>query len=40
MKFCDAGNAEMIARWNYITDITPEHEAEMVSGKLTLTYLT
>jgi hypothetical protein len=29
--FCDAGNAEMTARWNYITDITPEHEEEMVN---------
>ena len=32
--FCDAGNAEMVARWNYITDITPEHEEEMVSSLL------
>ena len=28
--FCDAGNAEMVARWNYITDITPDHEEDMV----------
>lgn len=28
--FCDAGNAEMVARWNYITNITQFNEVEMV----------
>ena len=28
--FCYFGNLEMEARWDYITDITPEHENEMV----------
>ena len=28
--FCHFGNLEMEARWDYITDITTEHENEMV----------
>ena len=29
--FSDKGNLEIEARWNYITDITTEHEEAMVS---------
>ena len=28
--FRNGMNEEMLARWNYITDITPEHEEAMV----------
>ena len=28
--FCQAGNREMSARWDYITDITEGHEEAMV----------
>ena len=30
-SFTQLGNLEMVARWAYITDITKEHEAAMVT---------
>ena len=31
-SFTELGNLEMVARWAYITDITKEHEAAMVTS--------
>ena len=31
-SFTELGNLEMVARWAYITDITKEHEAAMVTN--------
>ena len=28
--FCQSGNVEMSARWDYVTDITENHEENMV----------
>ena len=32
--YCEAANKEMVARWNYITDITTDHEEAMNEARL------
>ena len=32
--YCEAANKEMVARWNYITDITADHEEAMNEARL------